>query len=43
MGFKVIAEMVEETAILARLKELGVAYAQGVGIQQPQPIEKLAR
>jgi len=42
-GFKVIAEMVEEQAILVRLKELGVGYAQGFGIQQPQPIEKLAR
>ncbi len=43
MGFKVIAEMVEEQDILLRLKELGVAYAQGFGIQQPQPIEKLVR
>ena len=43
MGFQVIAEMVEEQGILSRLKELGVGYAQGFGIQQPQPIEKLAR
>ena len=43
MGFQVIAEMVEEQAIFARLKELGVPYAQGFGIQQPQPIEKFVR
>jgi EAL domain-containing protein (putative c-di-GMP-specific phosphodiesterase class I) len=43
MGFKVIAEMVEEQPILERLKELGVGYAQGFGIQQPQPIDKFVR
>lgn len=43
MGFQVIAEMVEEEAILARLKELGVAYAQGFGIRPPHPIGALAR
>ena len=43
MGFQIIAEMVEDQDILMRLKALGVAYAQGFGIQQPQPIEKLAR
>ncbi len=43
MGFQVIAEMVEEQDILMRLKALGVAYAQGFGIQQPHPIEKIAR
>jgi EAL domain-containing protein (putative c-di-GMP-specific phosphodiesterase class I) len=42
MGFQAIAEMVEEQDILVRLKALGVAYAQGFGIQQPHPIEKLA-
>ena len=43
MGFQVMAEMVEEQDILTRLKALGVAFAQGFGIQQPHPIEKLAR
>ena len=42
MGFQVVAEMVEEQDVLARLKALGVPYAQGFGIQQPQPIAKLA-
>lgn len=43
MGFQVIAEMVEDQDILVRLKALGVGYAQGFGIQQPHPIEKIAR
>ena len=43
IGFEVIAEMVEEQDILVRLKALGVAYAQGFGIQQPHPLEKIAR
>ena len=38
----VIAECVEEQDVLARLKVLGVGYAQGFGIVQPQPIDKLA-
>ena len=43
LGFKVIAEMVEERPIYARLKTLGVGFAQGFGIRQPHPIEKLGR
>lgn len=43
MGFKLIAEMVEDQDILLRLKALGVACAQGFGICQPHPIELLAR
>ena len=39
MGYAVVAEMVEEQDILARLKALGVAFAQGFGIRQPHPIE----
>jgi Amt family ammonium transporter len=41
LGFQVIAEMVEEQDILQRLKALGVGFAQGFGIQEPHPIEKL--
>jgi EAL domain-containing protein (putative c-di-GMP-specific phosphodiesterase class I) len=40
MGFSVIAECVEEHDVLAELKALGVGYAQGFGIYQPQPIDK---
>ncbi len=35
MGKKVIAEFVENDEILALLKELGVDYAQGYGIEKP--------
>ena len=42
MGFQLIAEMVEDQDILTRLKALGVAYAQGFGIQQPHPLERVA-
>ena len=41
MRYEVVAEMVEEQDILARLKALGVGYAQGFGIRQPHPIELL--
>lgn len=43
IGFQCVAEMVEEQDILARLKALGIGYAQGFGIQPPQAIEELAR
>ena len=39
MGIKTIAEFVENSAILERLRELGVDYAQGYGIARPEPIE----
>jgi EAL domain-containing protein (putative c-di-GMP-specific phosphodiesterase class I) len=38
IGVGVIAECVEETDILARLKVLNVGYAQGFGIARPAPI-----
>jgi EAL domain-containing protein (putative c-di-GMP-specific phosphodiesterase class I) len=43
IDLKVIAECVEEQDVLARLKALGVGYAQGFGIVQPQPIESLSK
>jgi EAL domain-containing protein (putative c-di-GMP-specific phosphodiesterase class I) len=39
----VIAECVEEREVLERLKALGVGYAQGFGIVQPQPIDSLGK
>jgi EAL domain-containing protein (putative c-di-GMP-specific phosphodiesterase class I) len=42
IDLKVIGECVEEQEVLARLRELGVDYAQGFGIAQPQPIESFA-
>jgi len=43
MGKKVIAEFVENDEILALLKELGVDYAQGYGIEKPRTLEDLIR
>ena len=38
MGLLTIAESVESDAILARLRELGVDYAQGFGVHVPAPL-----
>ena len=40
-GIGVVAECVEEAAIVAALKKSGVGYAQGFGVGKPEPIEKL--
>jgi diguanylate cyclase (GGDEF)-like protein/PAS domain S-box-containing protein len=37
MSIRTIAECVENDAILAKLQELGVDYAQGYGIAKPEP------
>ncbi len=37
MGLKTIAEFVENDAILAELKVIGVDFAQGYGIEKPRP------
>ncbi len=42
IGIGVVAECVEEQDILLRLKALGVGYAQGFGIIEPQPIDSIA-
>src|SRR4051812_5871601 len=41
LGYSVVAECVEDQDVLTRLKAMGVAYAQGFGIYQPQPIDSL--
>jgi diguanylate cyclase (GGDEF)-like protein len=38
MGKQIIAEFVENDEILTLLRELGVDYAQGWGIEKPQPL-----
>jgi len=43
LGYSVIAECVEDQDVLARLKSMGVAYAQGFGIHQPHPMHALAQ
>ena len=42
MGKKTIAEFVENEAVLAKLDEIGVDYAQGYGVGMPAPIESIA-
>jgi len=39
MGKQIIAEFVENEAILVKLREIGVDYAQGYEIARPRPIE----
>jgi EAL domain-containing protein (putative c-di-GMP-specific phosphodiesterase class I) len=39
MGLKVIAEYVENAEVMWRLRELGVDYAQGYGVQKPLPLD----
>ncbi len=41
IGMRVIAECVEAPEILGKLRELGVGYAQGFGVVEPQPIDAL--
>jgi EAL domain-containing protein (putative c-di-GMP-specific phosphodiesterase class I) len=38
MGIQTIAEFVENNAILEKLRNLGVDYAQGYGISEPYPL-----
>ena len=38
MGIKTIAEFVENDTILAKLRSIGVDYAQGYGIHKPEPL-----
>lgn len=43
MGKQTIAEFVENDAILERLREIGVDYAQGYGIGKPRPLNGLLK
>jgi diguanylate cyclase (GGDEF)-like protein/PAS domain S-box-containing protein len=40
MGLQTIAEFVENDAILARLRNMGVDYAQGYGVGRPRPFDE---
>jgi len=42
LGRSTVAEFVEDDAILERLREIGVDYAQGYGIARPQPLDEIA-
>jgi EAL domain-containing protein (putative c-di-GMP-specific phosphodiesterase class I) len=41
MGIQTIAEYVESDKILKLVREIGINYAQGYGIHNPQPFEEL--
>lgn len=43
MGMMTIAEFVESDMIKGMLKEIGVNYAQGYGVEKPVPFEELLR
>jgi len=42
MGRTTVAEFVEDESILNGLRELGVDYAQGYGVERPIPVSELA-
>ncbi len=42
LGVGLVAECVEDEAVLARLKALNVSHAQGFGIYQPHPLVSIA-
>lgn len=42
IGLGIIAECVEDPAVLAQLRTAGVAYAQGFGIQRPDLLDTVA-
>lgn len=41
LGLKTIAEYVESDAILEKIKEIGIDYAQGYAIEKPMPLHQL--
>jgi EAL domain-containing protein (putative c-di-GMP-specific phosphodiesterase class I) len=43
VGVKTVAEFVDKPEVLARLREIGVDYAQGFLLHRPEPAEDLLR
>jgi PAS domain S-box-containing protein len=43
LGIGTIAEFVESEAVIAKLREIGIDYAQGLGIAPPMPLEDIGR
>jgi EAL domain-containing protein (putative c-di-GMP-specific phosphodiesterase class I) len=42
MGKKIVAESVETPAVLEKLRELGIDYAQGFEVGEPRAIDEIA-
>lgn len=42
MGKRIVAESVETAAVLEKLREIGVDYAQGFQVGAPRPLEEIA-
>jgi PAS domain S-box-containing protein len=43
LGIGTIAEFVESDAVIAKLREIGIHYAQGLGIAPPVPLKDIGR
>ena len=43
LGFSTVAEYVESAAIIEKLSEIGVDYAQGYAIHRPEPLEEMMK
>lgn len=43
LGIGTIAEFVESDAVIAKLREIGIDDAQGLGIASPMPLEDIGR
>jgi len=41
LGLKTVAEFVDHPAVLARLREIGVDFAQGFLLHRPAPLDEL--
>jgi EAL domain-containing protein (putative c-di-GMP-specific phosphodiesterase class I) len=42
MGKRIVAESVETPAVLEKLREIGIDYAQGFEVGAPRPLDELA-
>ena len=41
IGLRTVAEFVESEAVLQRLRQIGVNYAQGYHLHRPEPFEQV--
>ena len=43
LGGEVVAEFVDRAEVLAKLREIGIDYAQGFLLHRPEPLQHLLR